>query len=206
MTKTEKRRKPSQDRSRVRVDAILNATAEIITKKGSGGLKIHELAEQAGVTPSSIYQYFPNKSAIIKALNERYVDTTTEMVRACLADISSLEEGLDALYHMLDDYYLWYKDQPVITDIWYGMAADKVVHEMDFATSQDAAKILIEALSPYVADEKKARLENFALLLTHLTGSTIRFCLAADDKKGEQLFQTYKLLIENSTHALLSGE
>lgn len=206
MSKTDKRRRPTQDRSRSRVDAILNATAEIVSQKGTGGLKIHDLAEYAGVTPSSIYQYFPNKKAIIAALNERYVDATTEMVRESLKDIQSLEEGVDALSVMLDDYYEWYKQQSVISDIWYGMAADKVVHEMDLTNSLDSANVVIEALSPYVDDANKAKLENIAILLTHLTGATIRLCLTRDKESGEQLFSTFKQIIQHSAIVLLSSQ
>lgn len=205
MTTTDKRRMPTQDRSRTRVDAILNATAEIISLKGTGGLKIHELAEHAGVTPSSIYQYFPNKKAIIKALNERYVDATTEMVKESLKDIHSLEQGVDALSTMLDNYYHWYQKQSVISDIWYGMAADKIVHEMDLTNSLESAHVVIDTLSPYVDESNKEKLEDLAILLTHLTGATIRLCLTMENNSGEQLFNTFKQVVQHSISALLSS-
>ncbi len=206
MSSNDKRRRPTQERSRTRVDAILNATVDIVSQKGTGGLKIHELAEHAGVTPSSIYQYFPNKKAIIKALNERYVDETTEMVKASLTGIGSLEEGLDALSNMLDDYYEWYQQQSVISDIWYGMAADKIVHQMDLTNSFDSANVVIEALSPFVDEGNKEKLENIAILLTHLTGATIRLCLTQDKQSGRQLFLTFKEIITHASTALLSSE
>ena len=201
----EKRRTPMQDRSKNRVDAILNAAAKIISDKGTGGLKMHPLAKEAGITTSSIYQYFKDKKAIIKALNERYIDETTDMVKESLKDIHCVEEGLEALSLMLDRYYEWYKKQSVISDIWYGMAADKIVHEMDLDNSLESACIIVEALSPFVEEENMKKLESLAILLTHLTGATIRLCLTRGDDEAKQLFFTFKQTIQLSASALLTS-
>ncbi len=202
---SQNRRTPSQDRSRTRVDAILNATADIIREKGTAGLKIHELAERADVTPSSIYQYFRNKREIINALDERYVDATTDMVAECLVGIQSLEEGLNALLEMLDKYYDWYQAEPVISDIWYGMAADKVAQDLDLKNTHKSADVVIAALSPYVEEKDLANLNSYALLLTHLTGATIRLCLMDDAEEGRRLFNTFKLIIRAATDSLLTA-
>ena len=49
----ESRRQPSQARSKKRVDAILKASKQLISEKGSAKLKIHDIAERAEVTPAS---------------------------------------------------------------------------------------------------------------------------------------------------------
>jgi AcrR family transcriptional regulator len=206
MVEKNTRRTPSQDRSRDRVNAILNSTAEIITEKGTGGLKVHELAEHAGVSASSIYQYFPNKSAIIKALNERYVDDTNELIEAHLVGITSLEEGLERLQTMLDYYYDWYKNQPVLSDIWYGMASDKSVHDMDIESSEQASSLIVQSLAPFLPDDKKPILGQYAMLLSHLTGSTIRYCLTLEDNEGQALFDTFKQVIASASATLLAKE
>ncbi|MGI9277277.1 MAG: TetR family transcriptional regulator [Endozoicomonas sp.] len=191
------RRMPTQERSRSRVDAILNATRDLILEKGSSGLKIHELAERAGVTPSSIYQYFPNKRAIIHALDERYMNKTHELLAVRLENIKSLEEGFQALEEAMDDYYDWYTSEPVIYDIWCGMAADKQMQDMELQSSRESARIAVNALSPFIDEGDRAELESYALLLTHLAGATIRLCIRTEKEEALKLKNAYKRLLKS---------
>ena len=191
------RRTPTQERSRTRVDAILAATRELILEKGSAHLKVHELAERAGVTPSSIYQYFPNKRAIIHALDRSYVDATNDLLAERLRGITSLEEGFQMLEDIMEDYYTWFKSEPVITDIWYSMAADKVRSDMELQSSKESAAIVVKALTPFMSDDNKEELESYAMLLTHLAGSTVRLCIQTDEKEALRMIASFKKLIRS---------
>ncbi|CAM3508734.1 TetR/AcrR family transcriptional regulator [Parendozoicomonas haliclonae] len=191
------RRTPSQERSRSRVDAILSSTRELILEKGSARLKIHELAERAGVTPSSIYQYFPNKRAIIHALDKSYIDATNELLSSRLEGINSLEQGFQVLEDLLIDYYEWYKSEPVITDIWYSMATDKTKNDMEVQSSRESAAIIVEALSPFVDAEDLDDLKSYAMLLAHLVGSTIRLCAQSEEDEAMKLINAFKTLIRS---------
>jgi AcrR family transcriptional regulator len=66
------RKSPSQTRSRVTVDVILEATARILGEHGYAGTNTNRIAEVAGVSIGSIYQYFPNKEALVAALRDRH--------------------------------------------------------------------------------------------------------------------------------------
>jgi AcrR family transcriptional regulator len=61
-------KKPKQDRSKSTVDAILEAVTHIIDKEGPSGLNTNKIAERAGVSVGSLYQYFKNKESIIEAI------------------------------------------------------------------------------------------------------------------------------------------
>jgi AcrR family transcriptional regulator len=61
-------KKPKQDRSKGTVDAILEAVTHIIDKDGPLGLTTNKIAEKAGVSVGSLYQYFKNKESIIEAI------------------------------------------------------------------------------------------------------------------------------------------
>lgn len=62
---------PGQRRSRATVDAILQAAAQILEKDGFRRLTTNRVAERAGVSISSLYQYFPNKQALVHELEHR---------------------------------------------------------------------------------------------------------------------------------------
>lgn len=83
------RRIPRQSRSRALVEAILEATARVLTERGYAGTNTNLVAERAGVSVGSVYQYFPNKDSLLTALHERHamemqaaVDTVLEGTQA----------------------------------------------------------------------------------------------------------------------------
>lgn len=68
------RREPTQGRSRSTVDCILEASAHILVKEGLAKLNTNYIAEVAGVSVGSIYQYFGNKHMILVELGDRHID------------------------------------------------------------------------------------------------------------------------------------
>lgn len=68
------RKSPAQSRSRATVEAILDATAHILLNDGLAATSTNRVAEKAGVSIGSLYQYFPNKNALIGALRRRHAE------------------------------------------------------------------------------------------------------------------------------------
>ena len=64
-----KRKEPAQDRARQTVESILDATAQLLD--GDESVSTNRIAERAGVSIGSLYQYFPNATAIFAAIAER---------------------------------------------------------------------------------------------------------------------------------------
>ena len=79
------RKKPTQARSRATVEAILVAAAQVLRRQGYAAATTDRIAERAGVSVGSLYQYFPNKDAILVALTERHIDAGFALVRELLA-------------------------------------------------------------------------------------------------------------------------
>jgi AcrR family transcriptional regulator len=69
-----KGRTPRQARARATVDAILIAAAHILKTEGVERVTTNRVARLAGVSVGSLYQYFPNKQAVLAALQERYAE------------------------------------------------------------------------------------------------------------------------------------
>jgi AcrR family transcriptional regulator len=85
------RKRPKQERSQATVQAILTATAHILTEDGYDQLTTNRVAERAGVSIGSLYQYFPNKEALIFALAEHHAN---EMLQLAQQHLNGLGEGL----------------------------------------------------------------------------------------------------------------
>ena len=66
------RKTPRQERSRATVEAVLEATTDILVREGYSKLTTNRIAERAGVNIASLYQYFPGKEAIVAELRRRH--------------------------------------------------------------------------------------------------------------------------------------
>lgn len=95
------RRIPRQSRSRALVEAILEATARVLTERGYAGTNTNLVAERAGVSVGSVYQYFPNKDSLLTALHERHAQQMQAAMEAALATTTplSLRDKLAAIMH-----------------------------------------------------------------------------------------------------------
>lgn len=84
---TKPRKVASQKRSRVTVDALVEATARILVKEGFDKASTNRIAEVAGVSVGSLYQYFPSKEALVAAVIARHQQEVMQTVRAELAEV-----------------------------------------------------------------------------------------------------------------------
>lgn len=73
-TRLEPRKTPRQARSTASVEAILQATVQVLMKDGKSKLTTTRIAERAGVSVGTLYQYFPNKSSLLQALLKEHLD------------------------------------------------------------------------------------------------------------------------------------
>jgi AcrR family transcriptional regulator len=87
---TQPRKYASQQRSRATVDALIEATARILVTDGFDKASTNRIAEKAGVSVGSLYQYFPGKDALVAAVVERHCDELRQVVRRALADVAAL--------------------------------------------------------------------------------------------------------------------
>jgi len=88
--KTTPRKRPRQERSKVTVDTILAATARVLVKKGFDGLTTNAVAEAAGVSIGSLYQYFPSKEALVAALIEQHIEEMNSEILNELTRVAQL--------------------------------------------------------------------------------------------------------------------
>lgn len=121
------RKEPKQARSNELVSAILEAAVQVLAKEGAQRFTTARVAERAGVSVGSLYQYFPNKAAILFRLQSDEWRQTTDMLRAILENAQTPPlQRLRALVHAfvqsecaeadvrgaLDDAEPLYRDAP----------------------------------------------------------------------------------------------
>ena len=82
----EPRKSPVQARSTASVDAILEATVQVLLQVGKDRLTTTRVALRAGVSVGTVYQYFPNKSALLQAALRRHLDAVTGAIEIVCAE------------------------------------------------------------------------------------------------------------------------
>jgi AcrR family transcriptional regulator len=97
------RKRPRQARAAATLDAIFEATIQLLVADGPQRLTTTRVAERAGVSVGTMYQYFPHKQALIYALNERYLEVLALKIEAtCRAHQGT---PLDQMVEVLIDTY-----------------------------------------------------------------------------------------------------
>src|SRR5882672_754258 len=102
------RKQPQQARAQATVDAILEATVRVLEREGPGAMTTTHVAEIAGVSVGTLYQYFSNRDAIINALQDREFERALSLLESVLSDgnlerapretVTAVVRGLVALY------------------------------------------------------------------------------------------------------------
>jgi AcrR family transcriptional regulator len=95
------RRQPTQNRAQETVNAILDAVIRLLKRDGASAITTNSIAETAGVSIGSVYQYFLNKQAIFIALHERHINQVDRVLQARISE--SAGEPLDRLVASLLD-------------------------------------------------------------------------------------------------------
>ncbi len=195
----ETRRRPAQERSRKRYDAILNAAKSLIAKKGSAQLKIHEIAELAQVTPASIYQYFPSKNAITLALAQHTFDHAFASLTDNLPKAESLEHACLMLQNLIEEHYQIYLNDPALLDIWVSISADKTLQDLDLEDSRRQATLIYNSIKSFFPENQWEKLHQISFLLSHMVGSAIRMALQVSQEEGRGLMDSFKCLLNPSS-------
>jgi AcrR family transcriptional regulator len=183
---------PTQQRSRERVERMLAAAGELIARNGSDAMRMSEVAERAGVPIGSLYQFFPDKRAIIHTLAERYNAAGRACIEKELAPVRTLDDLKQAFSRLIDIYYGLFLAEPVMRDIWSGTQADKALQQIDLDDSRQTGKLLGDAWRRACADVDPNHIATRAFLIMSLGEATMRLAISVDRAEGAALVAAYK--------------
>ena len=186
------RKEPAQQRSKERVERMLAAASALIAERGSDAMRMAEVAERADVSIGSLYQFFPDKAAIIRALAERYTAAARACIDEALAEVADLGGLLTAFGSLLDTYYAICLAEPVMRDIWSATQADKPLRELELADSRASARTLVDAWRRVRPEADTEALSSAAFLIWQLGEATMRLAVSVDRAEGDRLVAAYK--------------
>lgn len=144
---TSPRKHASQERSRATVDALIEATTRILVREGFDGASTNRIAEKAGVSIGSLYQYYPCKEALVAAVIDRHNQQLMQIVRDALAAVAA---------------------EPIETAVRKLVAAAIDAHRLD----PKLHRVLAEQIprTGRLKDVEAFNRENYALMKAYLEG------------------------------------
>ncbi len=163
------RRRPKQRRAVETVNAVLDTVIRILKREGFAALTTNRIAEVAGVSIGSLYQYFPDKQAIFAALHKRHIDEIDHLLAATLMEHagSPLDRLMRALVEAMVDAHT---QDPELYELLAATVPHRAAGTRDFAIRLHGA--FLHAISSRLKKPKKRReLEKTAFIVTHMVES-----------------------------------
>lgn len=202
-TATAPRRKPKQERSRERIDAILSTTMRLIGEKGIDAVTMKEVGMQAGGPIATVYHYFPNKSAILAMLYERFSEISRARLTAIIADIGGKDDVIVAADRLLDDYHSRVAGDPAIQDLQNAIQADKALKNLDIAETRRQASLFCEHVVPLIEPERREAFARIVILVFQLAGAVVRLALTQNEAEGRRTIEDYRSIIHTQLRLFL---
>tara|TARA_R110002124_G_scaffold216964_1_gene382769 strand:- start:643 stop:1248 length:606 start_codon:yes stop_codon:yes gene_type:complete len=199
------RREPTQERAKARVERILVSASELIAETGSDTVRMTEVAARAGIPIGSLYQYFPDKGAILRLLAMRFMERVRTSLAEGLKDIASADEALARIDAILEGYYETFINEPVVRDVWSGTQSDKALQALDIEDSRENGRLVAAALKHLVPEEKHARFDAACFLLMQIAGAAVRLAIAVERAEGDLLVAEFRRLTRNELASFLKA-
>jgi AcrR family transcriptional regulator len=193
---------PTQKRSRERFERILACAAELMAEKGSEAFRMSDIVERTGIAFGSLYQYFPDKTAIIGTLAERYNATGRDCVRRDLSAVKTARDLHPALCRITDSYHEMFLAEPVMRDIWQATQADRVLQKLDAEDMAILSGLLLDALRRIAPDAPEVALSAFAQLVMTMIAAAVRHAITLPPRDARRLLTLFKRMLPTTLAAI----
>ena len=139
------RKQPKQRRSVATVTAILDAAARILTETGYATASTNRIAERAGVSIGSLYEYFPGKEAVFGELRRR----EAQKAYAELMTRSRPDDPRDAIRHLVSARLRWMRRNPALYAALETEVPRHAIAEVESEIYEDFLAVSLAALDAY---------------------------------------------------------
>jgi len=186
------RKAPVQERSKTTIQRILDAAASLLDEAGIDALTTNGIATRAGVNIASLYNYFPNKYAVVAALAQRLAEREFSLFQALEARFlndwrDAVDQGIDALVDSM-------REQTGIAAIRRAVQATPYLRQFD----QQANAIIAEEYAALLRRAglriPKRRLQAAARSLTETFTVVVDLALTDDGDYSAELIEELKLM------------
>ena len=171
------RRRPIQERSRRKFQALLSSSREVLVEMGFDSFTCEEVASRAGVPIGTLYQFFANKYVLVCELDRQDAHGVIEEIERFAQKIPALDwpELLnDFLEHLAD---LWLRD-PSRRAVWLATQATPATRATAAVNEREIARMIASVLAPLMPATDRERRAFMAEVLVHVSYSMLNFSVS----------------------------
>lgn len=189
------RRQPKQQRSRDRVNQILDAASSLLATAGPNGTTITAVAEQTGLATSSIYAYVEGDRELIGAVAERGLEAIHEGFVEFVGNPTTIAELRESLTAGLHAFLQLYESDLGLRAAMAFIDADPELRYINVNDTRRSTQVVLQAIAPLRPD---VDLSHAAMLLVHLSGALANFAVLLDSDEAAGIVAEFERLIELS--------
>lgn len=196
---TELTRVPQQARSREKFDAILGAALQLIHEKGYELVSVREIAREVDLPIASVYQYFPNKLAIVRQLWETYTSELGELLSSELLAASSDESASLELVvsNVVDHMVTQHKKNPAFLGIWRSVDGSPELRALNRQDTLSVARAITAAVLTKRPEADERTVICRALIACETASATVKLGQELPAELLEGLYENLKTVLNS---------
>jgi len=173
----EVRHRPVQERGRVRFDAILSAARELLAEGGLEGFTIEDVAARAEIPVGSVYQFFPNKFAIVAELDSR---DTEALIDDLMASSSRLlgDDWQAETNDLIDLVAAHWVDDPTRRAVWLAMRSTAATRSLAAEHSRALVNTLLPMIQGLTEDQTLEEQVTICEVVVEMSQSLLHFSVS----------------------------
>jgi AcrR family transcriptional regulator len=188
------RRLPSQERSRIRVERILDAAGELVAERGYEATTTSLIARRARVSPGSFYQFFADKRAVVQALSARNLESYASNLDAAMRS-GNYEHWWDVVEAAFDTYVALSRNDIGFRAVRFGDIVDQHLLDPDRENDAVVAGKIAELLGGRFELSASEELQLALLMAVKIADTLIRFAFTRDPNGDEAVLGSTRRLL-----------
>jgi AcrR family transcriptional regulator len=189
------RRIPLQERSQKRVERILAAAAELFVEQGYDATTTEAIAERAGTSIGSLYQFFPNKLALFDAISASYLEGSKKLYDELLTPEAVDTPWETLLDRMLDAFADFHRTSVAFRAVWVNWKLSPEFIAAGEMLNQEFARRIELVLAKQAKNLAKKDRAVVATLLVEITSAILLVAVRRDKETGDRLLAETKVMI-----------
>ena len=184
-----------QARGQRRIDQLLDAADTVFAQIGYERATTNAFCAQAGVSPGTLYQFFPNKQAIAEALAARYLERLPETHRVAF-DVASAHGPLaELISHVVDPFIALQQEGPGLEALWTGSVISNELTASVEGLKQHIEKSLAALFRARSPKADRAAIKRAAATSVHLVESFLHIAVTGTPKQRKEGINELKTVL-----------
>jgi len=167
---------------------------------------MREIALRAKVPIGSVYMYFPNREAIIRAIVDGYYELIDASLENSVSEVRTPQDLVEVLGRSVDEYYTFIRGVPSLLNLWSGSLYNKALTELSIEDSKRTAQILYRASLPFLTPEQAERAFPCYLVCVDIIGSIANLAVSLGPQEGDRAVAELRKMITLHVATMLESE